>query len=105
MPLGAGGAMLISEPVLVEHFLVNDARGYSKQTRGYQMLRKLIGNGLVTSEGSFWLRQRRIAQPAFHRERIAAFATLMRKAADDMIDRWSPGSGAALNGASFDVAA
>jgi cytochrome P450 len=96
--LGPRKALAIADPRWIEHVLVNDARGYSKQTRGYEMLRKLIGNGLVTSEGSFWLRQRRIAQPAFHRERIAGFATLMRRAAEDMVARWQPG-------ASFDAAA
>lgn len=73
-----------------------------KQARGYDVLRKLLGNGLVTSEGDFWRRQRRIAQPAFHRERIQGFATLMRAAAQDAVADWEP---FVEHGATFDLAA
>jgi cytochrome P450 len=48
----------------------------------------LIGDGLFTSEGDFWRRQRRIAQPSFHRERIARFAAIMAEATGRMLDRW-----------------
>ena len=62
----------------------------------------LIGEGLFTSEGDFWLRQRRLAQPAFHRQRIAGFAATMTGTAAAMLDDWS---GAASTGAAFDLAA
>ncbi|MGZ3329963.1 MAG: hypothetical protein ACXU85_22665, partial [Xanthobacteraceae bacterium] len=48
--------------------------------------------------GSFWLRQRRIAQPAFHRERIAGFASIMARDAEQMVTAWKLGE-------PFDVAA
>ena len=47
----------------------------------YDKLRQSLGNGLLTSEDAFWLRQRRIAQPAFHRQRIAALAGIMAERA------------------------
>jgi cytochrome P450 len=47
-----------------------------------------IGNGLLTSEDEFWLRQRRIAQPAFHRQRVAELAGVMAKAARETADEW-----------------
>ena len=53
-------------------FRIN-ARNYRKSPL-YNKLRTVLGNGLLTSEGDFWLRHRRIAQPAFHRQRIAALA-------------------------------
>src|SRR5438045_2916128 len=56
---------LLSDPKHVEHVLHDHVKNYVKQTRGYAALRTVLGNGLVTSEGSFWLRQRRLAQPAF----------------------------------------
>lgn len=90
LPLGVQ-AFLLSDPGLVEHVLVTNSRNYVKQTRGYEMLRKVLGNGLVTSEGDFWKRQRRIAQPAFHRERLFAFGETMTKAASEMVDGWTPG--------------
>ena len=47
-----------------------------------------LGNGLLTSEDEFWLRQRRIAQPAFHRQRIAALADVMAHVARDAATHW-----------------
>lgn len=52
----------------------------------------LIGEGLFTSEGDFWRRQRRLAQPAFHRDRIAAFADTMVRCTAERLDRWAPGT-------------
>jgi cytochrome P450 len=52
------------------------------------MMRLVLGNGLLTSEGDFWKRQRRIANPSFHRQRIAAFAETMARAAADMVESW-----------------
>ena len=51
-------------------------------------LRTALGDGLLTSEGQFWLRQRRIAQPAFHRQRVAALADVMVEAAQETAARW-----------------
>ena len=76
-------------PAYAQHVLVKHVHNYEKQTRGYAKLRLLLGNGLVTSEGDFWRRQRRIAQPAFHRERIAGFVQTMAKATDDLAKRWT----------------
>lgn len=91
---------LLASPTAVERALVGEVKNYVKQTRGYQVLRKLLGNGLVTSEGSFWLRQRRIAAPAFHKEKIAGFATTMQQCTDDMLRKWE---GTHLQGGAFDV--
>jgi cytochrome P450 len=79
---------LLSSPAAVEHLLVQHTKNYSKKTRGYDALRKLLGNGLVTAEGDFWKRQRRIAQPAFHRDKIARFADVMRNATIEAVGRW-----------------
>lgn len=79
---------LVSHPDAIERVLVTNLRNYSKDTRGYAMLRKILGTGLVTSEGEFWKSQRRIAQPAFHRQRVANLGTTMTRAAERMIARW-----------------
>ena len=54
------------------------------------MVKVLIGQGLFTSEGDFWRRQRRLAQPAFHRERIAGFVRIMTDGTAKLIERWQP---------------
>jgi cytochrome P450 len=67
---------LVSHPALIEEILVNHARKFVKG-RVLQANKRLFGNGLITSEGEFWLRQRRLVQPAFHRDRIASYASVM----------------------------
>jgi cytochrome P450 len=55
------------------------------------MTRLTLGNGLLTSEGDFWRRQRRLAQPAFHRERVASYAGAMVAFAERMLTTWEDG--------------
>lgn len=90
---------LVVHPDQVKQVLVDQHRSFGKQTRGYQMLRLALGQGLVTSEGEFWRRQRRIAQPAFHHQRIQAFADIMATSTEAMLERW----GTLDDGASLDV--
>src|SRR5690349_13352955 len=58
---------LLNHPDDIETVLVTQSRTFIKG-RGLQANRELLGNGLLTSEGDFWLRQRRFIQPAFHRD-------------------------------------
>jgi cytochrome P450 len=81
---------LVSHPDLVEAVLVTGARAFGKHF-ALRMNPLVLGNGLLTSEGDFWLRQRRIIQPVFHRQRIAAFAADMVAAAGHLLDGWAPG--------------
>ena len=82
-------AHLVSSPEGVNHVLAENNKNYGKRTRGYDALRYVLGNGLLTSEGEFWKRQRRIAQPAFHRQRIAGFGQAMVRAAEECAERLS----------------
>lgn len=72
----------------VKRVLQDNASNYTKEHGSYRMLRRLFGNGLITSEGSFWLRQRRLAQPAFHRQRLAQMGAAMSAAAAETAERW-----------------
>src|SRR5574342_756154 len=78
---------LITNPADVRHVLQDNARNYHKSPL-YEKLRMSLGNGLLTSEDDFWLRQRRIAQPAFHRQRIASLANIMADSAREVASRW-----------------
>lgn len=79
---------LVAHPRDARRVLLDQASTYDKGTRGFRVLRVFLRNGLLTSEGPQWLRQRRIIQPAFHRERIAGFADTMTAAAGDLVDSW-----------------
>jgi cytochrome P450 len=78
---------LLSDPADIKHVLQDNARNYHKSPL-YERLRDSLGNGLLTSEDSFWLRQRRLAQPAFHRQRLTAMADAMVSCIERMLERW-----------------
>ena len=94
---------LVTDPSGVQHVLQDNNRNYGKQTRGFQKLRLVLGQGLLTSEGDFWRRQRRIAQPGFHKDKIRRFADQMTRATERMLERWTAREPAA-GGAPIDVA-
>ncbi|HSQ65271.1 MAG TPA: cytochrome P450, partial [Polyangiaceae bacterium] len=79
--------VLVNEPEAIRHVLVENAKAYQK-SRNYAGLKLLLGEGLLTSEGETWRKQRRLAQPAFHRERIASFVDAMASCTADMLERW-----------------
>lgn len=85
--IGSRRGYLITNPSDIRHVLQDNARNYQKSPL-YQKLRTSLGDGLLTSEGAFWLRQRRIAQPAFHRSRIEALAGVMADAAAETAAHW-----------------
>ena len=89
--------VLLANPDHVRHVFQDNYLNYSKQTPGFKVLRAFLGDGLLTNEGNAWLRQRRIAQPAFHRDRIAAFADTMTTAATELADRWDMDDAVELN--------
>ena len=88
--------VLLSHPDLVHDVLVTHNRMFAKG-RGLEQAKRLLGNGLLTSEGALHLRQRRLVQPAFHRERIAGYAATMAAYAEREGARW-------VDGATMDVA-
>ncbi len=90
-----------AHPDAVKHVLQDASRNYVRGWQ-YKTVGLVLGNGLVISDGEFWRRQRRLAQPAFHRQRIAALAGTMIDATARMIESWRP---LAKEGRPFDVAA
>jgi len=90
MRIGNFRTVFLNHPDLIEDVLVNKARLYHKG-RILQSNKYLFGEGLLTSEGDFWLRQRRLSQPAFHRERIAAYAATMAEYTEEMLATWRGG--------------
>ncbi len=88
--LGGSHIVFLNDPELVREILVNQAPCFIKE-RTQQRMKILLGQGLITSEGEFHMRQRRIAAPAFHRQRIQNYAGIMVERAAAMRDAWRPG--------------
>lgn len=82
--------LLVSDPAWIERIVVTEHRSYVKD-RFTRDLRRVLRDGLLTSEGDLWRRQRRLANPAFHRERIAGYAEIMTGAAEVTCRRFRPG--------------
>lgn len=85
----------VNDPALIEQVLVKNAANFTKDVF-LQQLRVWLGMGLLTAEGDFWKRQRRLLQPSFHRERIASYARVM-------VDRSERAARAWRDGEVFDV--
>jgi cytochrome P450 len=99
LKVGPYHGYLVCEPAGIRHVLQDNARNYHKSPV-YERLKDGVGNGLLTSEDSFWLRQRRLAQPAFHRQRVMAMAETMADCTEQMLERWE---GVASRGGTIDV--
>ncbi len=88
--LGPYDEYLIFHPDLIEYVLRVHQENYIKD-RLTQMLRPLVGNGLLTSEGAFWRRQRKLAQPGFQQGQVQSYAAAMIDLAEREIATWSDG--------------
>jgi cytochrome P450 len=80
---------ILNHPDLIRYVLVENHHNYSKDTFQYNLLAGITGDGLLTNNGDTWLRQRRLAQPAFNRSRLASIVPLAAAATSRMLDRWS----------------
>ena len=88
--LGREHVYLINNPDLIEKILIYDHRNFKKGKR-LQIAKGLLGEGLVTSEGEFHNRQRRLIQPIFHPKQIRSYGDIMTDYAERMTDSWGDG--------------
>jgi cytochrome P450 len=86
----------IVRPEHVQHVLVKNAENYHKGL-SHDKLRIALGNGLLTSEGPFWSRQRRLMSPTYTPRGVNRFAEIMTSAAADLLGAWQPGRTIAVN--------
>ncbi|HEV2741542.1 MAG TPA: cytochrome P450, partial [Rubrobacter sp.] len=80
----------INHPDGVRRVLQENNRNYGKGALTLGFFKPVVGEGLLTSEGALWLRQRRLIQPVFHRRSVATFASLMTGETLAMLERWQP---------------
>src|SRR5258706_8171927 len=87
MPMGVRSLTLINDPELIKDFLVTNNRKFEKSL-ALKRTKSILGEGLLTSEGAMHMRQRRLSQPAFHRQRVSHYGGGMAQFGGRMPDRW-----------------
>ncbi len=85
---GMQKAVLTTDPEAARHVLQKNHKAYEKSVIVTDILGKYVGHGLLTATGEYWLRQRRLIQPGFHKRKIESLVTLMQTEVDRCMDRW-----------------
>lgn len=88
--LGMYPAILLTDPDAIEEVLVTKSRDFRK-SRAAGRVGVVVGNGLLLSEGETWREHRRVVQPAFHHDRIAAWGETMVREAEAFVSEWDDG--------------
>lgn len=93
---GGADTFLVSHPDAIEHVLVKNRSNYGRD-KFMARIKPLLGEGLLTADGELWKRQRKIMAPAFHRRKIAGYATTMVDCAQATAGGWSEGEIVEMN--------
>lgn len=94
--VGPQRMVLLNHPDHIREVLVTNSRNFVKG-RALERAKRMLGEGLLTSEGELHRRQRRLVQPAFHRQRIAAYGAAMARSTEEQSAAWRPGQVLDLN--------
>ena len=88
LDLGLTKVIVLNNPKHGKYILQDNVANYPKGGGFWKAIRDMLGNGLIVSEGEFWLKQRRLMQSEFHRQRIAGLSNLMIEAIDQVYSQW-----------------
>lgn len=89
---GVKKGILSTEPAFIQHILQKNHRNYRKSKIQTHILGHYVGQGLLTSDGAYWLRQRRLIQPAFHKEKLERIVSIMADEIEQYFNtRWKAG--------------
>jgi enediyne biosynthesis protein E7 len=91
---------VISAPAYAEHVLLDNWQNYIRKGHAVKRIALSLGNGLISSNGEFWVNQRRMIQPAFNHSSIRAMSNVFRKPNAPLLEKWKR---AAQRGASVNV--
>ena len=83
---GVKKVLVTANPKVMRHVLQKNHKNYSKSEIQTDLLAQYVGNGLLTSDGDYWFKQRRLIQPGFHKQRIKSLVGLIRAAIDKQMD-------------------
>ena len=80
-------ANIVHDPEYIKYILQTNNKNFTKSVK-YKVLERILGKGLLTSEGDFWRKQRRLAQPAFHRKGLDKIADIVVKDTEELFAKW-----------------
>lgn len=90
---GSERAYLVNDPDHIKRILADNHRNYSKATNINGVFKRAVADGLLTSEGDEWRRQRNMVRPAFHWQRLAGIGVGVTEATEAMLQGWEPVAG------------
>lgn len=90
---------LLNHPELIKRVLIDNHRNYIKGI-GYERAKLLLGNGIIVSDGEFWKQQRRMVQPAFHRDMLKTLTSTIQSISLKLLEQWRVLAG---NSETFDL--
>src|SRR5690606_3653122 len=83
--------VLTQNPDFIDYILKRNHKNYHKSVIVSEKIGRFIGNGLLTSNGAYWLRQRRLIQPGFHIQKVQALYGIMQRTVDQCVDTFPTG--------------
>lgn len=90
---GIGKYIVVTQnPGFIEHVLKKNHKNYAKSNIVTEKLGRFIGQGLLTANGEYWLRQRRLIQPGFHKQKVQGLYQIIQNTVDDFLERFPVGS-------------
>src|SRR5918994_2742608 len=89
--LGSRRLIATQDPGFIDHVLRTNHKNYHKSAIQTEELGRFIGKGLLTANGEYWLKQRRLIQPGFHFDKIHALYQIIKKTADDFLEKFPIG--------------
>jgi cytochrome P450 len=105
--LGRMRLIATQDPALIDYVLRTNNKNYNKSKILTEQLGRFIGKGLLTANGEYWLRQRRLIQPGFHHEKIRALYSIIQTTVMDFLDAFPKGRGVdvypLMNRLAFDI--
>lgn len=91
VPSGDSGLYVVRNPDHMREVLVTNAHCYSKEHSAFIRLGRVLGQGLLNTDGELWRRHRRMIQPAFHQERLQTYSQMMVQETAEMLAPWRDG--------------
>lgn len=80
-------SFVLNEPELIKHILIDNHKNYTKGV-GFERAKLLLGNGIIVSDGDLWRQQRRMVQPAFHRNTLKTLTPTIQTISQTLLARW-----------------